>query len=73
VIPPAAAGFQPVQSSRTRARWPLAAILSILFAIAGLRYTIHNWHHPDDASSFALPLLAVAILLAAWNRFRSRT
>jgi hypothetical protein len=51
---------------------PWLGLLSILFALAGLRYTIHNWHHPDDPSVWATPLLAVAILLAAWNRFNRR-
>jgi hypothetical protein len=74
VIPPASSGFRAVGKSgqRRRHQWPVPAILSILFALAGLRYTIHNWHHPDDPSPWATPLVAIAILLAAWNRF-SRT
>jgi hypothetical protein len=71
VTPPTGSGFRAVQRSQ-RHHWPLPAILSILFALAGLRYTIHNWHHPDDPSPWATPLVAIAILLAAWNRF-SRT
>ena len=47
-------------------------ILSILFALAGLRYAIHNWHHPYDPSPLAAPLLGIAILLGAWNRFSRR-
>jgi hypothetical protein len=42
----------------------------MLFALAGLRFTLHNWHHPDDPSPWATPLVAIAILLAAWNRIR---
>jgi hypothetical protein len=71
VTPPTGSGFRAVHRT-PRHHWPLPAILSILFALAGLRYTIHNWHHPDDPSRWATPLLAIAILLAAWNRF-SRT
>jgi hypothetical protein len=69
-----ASGFRTIgKSGRTpRHHWPLAAIFSILFALAGLRYTIHNWHHPDDLSPWATPLLAIAILLGAWNRFSRR-
>ena len=52
--------------------WPLSAIGSCLFALAGLRYTIHNWHHPYQQSPYATPLIVIAILLGAWNRF-SRT
>jgi hypothetical protein len=72
VTPPAGSGFRAMGKSGRpqRHHWPLAAILSILFALAGLRYTIHNWHHPDNPSSLALPLVAIAILLGAWNRFR---
>lgn len=71
VIPPPGSGFRAVGKAGQppRHHWPLAAILSILFALAGLRYTVHNWHHPDQPSSLATPLLAVAILLGAWNRF----
>jgi hypothetical protein len=73
VTPPAASGFRRVtKPGRTRHHWPLAAILSILFALAGLRYAIHNWHHPYDPSPLAAPLLGVAILLGAWNRFSRR-
>lgn len=68
VTPPAGSGFRAVQTPQ-RHHWPVAAILSILFALAGLRYAIHNWHHPDDPSRLALPLLGIAILLGAWNRF----
>jgi hypothetical protein len=71
VTPPANSGFRAV--ARTpRHHWPLAAVLSILFALAGLRFAIHNWHHPDNPSPLALPLLAIAILLGAWNRFSRR-
>jgi hypothetical protein len=39
----------------------------------GLRFTFHDWHHSDTPLRWATPLLAIAILLAAWNRFnRSR-
>jgi membrane protease YdiL (CAAX protease family) len=73
VTPPAHSGFRAVTQPRApRHHWPLPAILSILFALGGLRYTIHNWHHPDDPSPWATPLVAIAILLAAWNRFRRR-
>jgi hypothetical protein len=37
-----------------------------------LRFTIHNWHHPDAQSPWATPLVAIAILLGAWNRFSRR-
>jgi hypothetical protein len=50
----------------------VVAVLSILFALAGLRFTIHNWHHPDAQSPWATPLVAIAILLGAWNRFSRR-
>ena len=70
--PPAASGFRRV-TGHTRHHWPVAAILSILFALAGLGYVIHNWHHPDDPSRLAIPLLGIAILLGAWNRFSRRT
>jgi hypothetical protein len=72
VTPPASSGFRALgkAGSPQRRPWSLAAILSILFALAGLRYAIHNWHHPNDPSPLALPLLAIAILLGAWNRFR---
>lgn len=69
--PPLASGFRRV-TSRARHHWSLAAILSILFALAGLRYAIHNWHHPDTPSTLAVPLLGIAILLGAWNRFSRR-
>jgi hypothetical protein len=69
VTPPAGSGFRAVHPPR-RHRWPVPAVLSILFALAGLRYAIHNWHHPDDPSRLALPLLGIALLLGAWNRFR---
>ena len=73
VTPPAASGFRRVtKPARARHHWPLAAILSILFALAGLRYAIHNWHHPYDSSPLAAPLLGIAILLGAWNRFSRR-
>jgi hypothetical protein len=74
VTPPADSGFRTVGNSRRTRRhhWSLAAVLSILFALAGLRYTIHNWHHPDDPSHWATPLLAIAIMLGAWNRFSRR-
>jgi hypothetical protein len=74
VTPPADSGFRTIgKSGRTpRHHRPLAAIFSILFALAGLRYTIHNWHHPDYPSPWATPLLAIAILLGAWNRFSRR-
>ena len=73
VTPPAGSGFRAVHKS-PRHHWRVAAVLSItvlsiLFALAGLRFTIHNWHHPDNPSRWATPLLAIAILLAAWNRF----
>jgi hypothetical protein len=71
VTPPAGSGFRAVHTPR-RHRWPVAAVLSILFALAGLRYAIHNWHHPDSPSQLALPLLGVAIALGAWNRFSRR-
>jgi hypothetical protein len=69
VTPPASSGFRTVRRT-ARHHWPAAAILSMLFALAGLRFTLHNWHHPDDPSPWATPLVAIAILLAAWNRFR---
>jgi hypothetical protein len=69
VTPPAASGFRTVRRT-PRHHWPAVAILSMLFALAGLRFTLHNWHHPDDPSPWATPLVAIAILLAAWNRFR---
>jgi hypothetical protein len=64
VTPATSSGFRAMGKAgraRRHHRWPLAAILSILFALAcalplpsfsrpGLRYTIHNWHHPDDPS-----------------------
>jgi hypothetical protein len=74
VIAPPSSGFRAVGKSgeRRRRQWPLPAILSILFALAGLRSTIHNWHHPDEPLPWATPLVAIAILLAAWNRFSRR-
>jgi hypothetical protein len=71
VTPPAGSSFRAVHRT-PRHHWPLAAVLSVLFALAGLRFTLHNWHHPDDPSRWATPLLAIAILLAAWNRFSRR-
>jgi hypothetical protein len=66
-----ASGFRRV-TGRACHHWPITAILSILFALAGLRYAIHNWHHPCDPSRLAIPLLGIAILLGAWNRFSRR-
>jgi len=76
VTPPAGSGFRAVHKS-PRYHWLVAAVLSIavlsiLSALAGLRFTIHNSHHPDNPSRRATPLLAIAILLAAWNRFNRR-
>jgi hypothetical protein len=71
VTPPAGSGFRAVHKS-PRHHWPAAAVLSILFALAGLRFAIHNWHHPDAQSPWAMPLVAIAILLGAWNRFSRR-
>ena len=71
VTPPSGSGFRAVGNAGQppRHHWPVTAIASCLFALAGLRYTIHNWHHPDDPSHYAVPLVAIAILLGAWNRF----
>ena len=63
-------GFRALGSRAPRHHWPLPAIASCLFALAGLRYTIHNWHHPERPSPWALPLIAIAIVLGAWNRTR---
>jgi hypothetical protein len=69
---PAGSGFRAVHKS-PRHYWPVAAVLSILFALAGLRFTIHNGHHPDNQSPWATPLVAVAILPGALNRFSRRS
>ncbi len=71
VTPPTSSGFRALgdMARLPRHHWPMAAIASCLFALAGLRFTIHNWHHPDDPSRFAMPLIVIAILLGAWNRF----
>ncbi len=71
MTPPTGSGFRAVHPPR-RHRWPVAAVFSILFALAGFRYALHNWHHPDSPLPFALPLLGIAILLGAWNRFGRR-
>ena len=67
VTPPAGSAFRAVHTAR-RHHWPGAASLSMLLALTGLRYAIHNWHHPDNPSQRTLPLLSIAILLGAWNR-----
>ena len=64
-------GFRSMGSASRplRHHWPIPAIGSCLFALAGLRYTIHNWHHPYQQSALATPFIVIAILLGAWNRF----
>jgi hypothetical protein len=52
VTPSAGSGFRAVNKS-PRHHWPGAAVLSILFALAGLRFTIHNY----NPSRRATPLL----------------
>jgi hypothetical protein len=56
VMPPAGSGFRAVHKS-PRHYLPVAAVLSIVFGLVGLCFTINNWHHPDDPSRWATPLL----------------